>query len=61
MSVCKAGAAAARLMTCGGIPLEAAGRRVGAIGVSGASEQQDEEIALAAAAVLPGAGEGAAP
>lgn len=54
-------AAAPRLMTCGGgVPLEAAGRRVGAVGVSGASERQDEEIALAAAAVLPGAEGGAA-
>ena len=35
-----------RLMTCGGgVPIEADGQRIGAIGVSGASEQQDEEIA----------------
>ena len=35
-----------RLMTCGGgVPIEVDGHRIGAIGVSGASEQQDEEIA----------------
>jgi uncharacterized protein GlcG (DUF336 family) len=36
-----------RLMTCGGgVPIEVDGQRVGGIGVSGASETQDEEIAL---------------
>ncbi len=35
-----------RLMVCGGgAPIEIGGRRIGAIGVSGASEQQDGEIA----------------
>lgn len=35
-----------RLMTCGGgVPIELDGRRIGAIGVSGATEKQDEEIA----------------
>lgn len=35
-----------RLMTCGGgVPIEFDGRRIGAIGVSGATEKQDEEIA----------------
>ena len=35
-----------RLMTCGGgVPIEIEGRRIGAIGVSGATEKQDEEIA----------------
>ncbi len=35
-----------RLMTCGGgVPIEFEGRRIGAIGVSGATEKQDEEIA----------------
>ena len=35
-----------RLMTCGGgAPIVVDGRRIGAIGVSGASEQQDEAIA----------------
>ena len=37
---------AQRMMTCGGgVPVEIDGRRVGAIGVSGATEQQDEDIA----------------
>jgi uncharacterized protein GlcG (DUF336 family) len=36
-----------RLMTCGGgVPIEVDGQRIGGIGVSGASEQQDEELAL---------------
>ena len=35
-----------RLMTCGGgVPVEVDGQRIGAIGVSGATEKQDEEIA----------------
>ena len=35
-----------RLMTCGGgVPIEHDGHRIGAIGVSGATEKQDEEIA----------------
>ena len=35
-----------RLMTCGGgVPIEVDGRRIGAVGVSGATEKQDEEIA----------------
>ena len=35
-----------RLMTCGGgVPIEIDGHRIGAIGVSGATEKQDEEIA----------------
>lgn len=35
-----------RMMTCGGgVPIEIDGRRIGAIGVSGATEKQDEEIA----------------
>ena len=35
-----------RLMTCGGgVPIVIDGRRIGAIGVSGATEKQDEEIA----------------
>ena len=35
-----------RLMTCGGgVPIEVGGRRIGAVGVSGATEKQDEEIA----------------
>ena len=35
-----------RMMICGGgVPIELDGRRVGAIGVSGATEKQDEEIA----------------
>ena len=35
-----------RMMTCGGgAPIDIGGRRIGAIGVSGATEQQDEEIA----------------
>ena len=39
-------AAADRLMTCGGgVPIEVDGRCIGAIGVSGATEKQDEEIA----------------
>ena len=44
---CKTGLASVdRLMTCGGgVPIELDGRRVGAIGVSGATEKQDEEIA----------------
>src|SRR4029453_12050212 len=36
----------------GGIPLEADGRGVGAIGVSGNTPQEDEEIAIAGAAAL---------
>ena len=45
--------AAGRLMTCGGgVPIEIDGRRIGAIGVSGASEQQDEEIAEYALSIL---------
>ena len=42
-----------RLMTCGGgVPIEVDGRHIGAIGVSGASEKQDEEIAEHALRVL---------
>ena len=42
-----------RLMTCGGgVPIEIDGRRIGAIGVSGATEQQDEEIAEYALSIL---------
>ncbi len=42
-----------RLLTCGGgVPIEVDGRRVGAIGVSGASEKQDEEIAEYALKIL---------
>jgi uncharacterized protein GlcG (DUF336 family) len=42
-----------RLMTCGGgVPIEVDGNRIGGIGVSGASEKQDEEIALQALSVL---------
>ncbi len=42
-----------RLMTCGGgVPIEVNGQRIGAIGVSGASEQQDEEIAVYALGCL---------
>ncbi len=42
-----------RLMTCGGgVPIELEGHRIGGIGVSGASEQQDEEIALMAISLL---------
>jgi uncharacterized protein GlcG (DUF336 family) len=36
----------------GGLPLVAHGQRIGAIGVSGASEQQDEEIARAGALAI---------
>jgi uncharacterized protein GlcG (DUF336 family)/mannose-6-phosphate isomerase-like protein (cupin superfamily) len=45
----------------GGIPLEVNGRVIGAIGVSGNTPQEDEDIAKAGAAALPpvtGAGEG---
>ena len=44
---CRTGLATAdRLMTCGGgVPIEVKGHRIGAIGVSGATEKQDEEIA----------------
>ena len=42
-----------RLMTCGGgVPIEVDGQRIGGIGVSGASEQQDEELAKQALQVL---------
>lgn len=42
-----------RLMTCGGgVPVEVEGHRIGGIGVSGASEQQDEEIAKQALLLL---------
>lgn len=42
-----------RLMTCGGgVPIEVDGHRIGGIGVSGASEQQDEELAKQALEVL---------
>ena len=42
-----------RLMTCGGgVPIELEGYRIGGIGVSGASEEQDEEIALMAISLL---------
>ena len=42
-----------RLMTCGGgVPIEVDGHRIGGIGVSGASETQDEEIARHALAQL---------
>lgn len=35
-----------RLLPCGGgVPIEVEGERIGGIGVSGASEKQDEEIA----------------
>ena len=35
-----------RLMTCGGgVPIDVDGHRIGGIGISGASEQQDEELA----------------
>ncbi|MBV9208357.1 MAG: heme-binding protein, partial [Actinobacteria bacterium] len=36
----------------GGVPLVAAGRTVGAIGVSGGSSEQDATIAKAGAAVV---------
>jgi uncharacterized protein GlcG (DUF336 family) len=36
----------------GGVPIEIGGEVIGAIGVSGASEQQDEEIANAGAAAI---------
>jgi uncharacterized protein GlcG (DUF336 family) len=42
-----------RLMACGGgVPIEVDGQRIGGIGVSGASEQQDEELAKQALQVL---------
>ncbi len=42
-----------RVMTCGGgVPIELDGRRIGAIGVSGATEKQDEEIAEYALKIL---------
>ncbi len=42
-----------RLMTCGGgVPIEIGEHRIGGIGVSGASEQQDEEIAKEALKIL---------
>lgn len=42
-----------RLITCGGgVPIELEGHRIGGIGVSGASEEQDEEIALMAISLL---------
>ena len=45
--------ASGRLMTCGGgVPIEVDGRRIGAIGVSGASEKQDAEIAEYALSIL---------
>jgi len=46
----------------GGIPLELDGRVIGAVGVSGNTPQEDEDIAKAGAAALPaaiGTGEGA--
>jgi glc operon protein GlcG len=39
----------------GGVPLEVNGRVIGAIGVSGNTPQEDEDIAKAGAAALPGA------
>jgi len=52
--LCKSGLLSQdRLMTCaGGVPIEIDGHRIGAIGVSGASEQQDEDIALQALSLL---------
>jgi uncharacterized protein GlcG (DUF336 family) len=42
-----------RLLPCGGgLPVEVDGNRIGGIGVSGASEQQDEEIARQALLIL---------
>ena len=42
-----------RMMMCGGgVPIVIDGRRIGAIGVSGATEQQDEEIAEYALSIL---------
>ena len=42
-----------RLMTCGGgVPINFDGHRIGGLGVSGASEQQDEEIANLALLLL---------
>ena len=42
-----------RLMTCGGgVPIEVDGQRIGGIGISGASEQQDEELAKQALQAL---------
>lgn len=38
----------------GGVPLRVGGEVVGAVGVSGASAQQDHDIAMAGAAVLEG-------
>ncbi|MFT5133929.1 MAG: hypothetical protein ACI9SC_002402 [Gammaproteobacteria bacterium] len=52
--LCKSGLLSQdRLMTCGGgVPIEVDGHRIGGIGVSGASEQQDEELATQALQVL---------
>ncbi len=42
-----------KLMTCGGgVPIEVDGHRIGGIGVSGATEKQDEEIACHALKIL---------
>ena len=42
-----------RLLPCGGgLPIEVDGHRIGGIGISGASEQQDEELAKLALQVL---------
>ena len=42
-----------KLMTCGGgVPIEVDGHRIGGIGVSGATEKQDEEIAVHALKIL---------
>ena len=42
-----------KLMTCGGgVPIEVDGHRIGGIGVSGATEKQDEEIAGHALKIL---------
>jgi len=45
--------AANKMMTCGGgAPIKIGGHRIGAIGVSGATEKLDEEIALHALGIL---------